>query len=57
MNMVDFASDGARIMTGRNNGVGAKLKWLQPSLTCVHVCVTVLLWQLLKLEKMIHIYI
>ena len=38
-NMVGFGSDGARVMTGRNNGVGAKLKQRQPSLTCVHcVC-------------------
>ena len=38
-NMVGFGSDGVRVMTGRNNGVGAKLKQRQPSLTCVHcVC-------------------
>ena len=34
--MVGFGSDGASVMTGRHNGVAARLKRLQPILTSVH---------------------
>ncbi len=34
--LVGFGSDGASVMTGRLNGVGARLKRLQPILTSVH---------------------
>ena len=34
--MVGFATDGARVMTGRLNGVAARLKRRQPVLTSVH---------------------
>ena len=31
-----FGSDGASVMTGKRNGVAAKLKQMQPSLVSVH---------------------